>query len=49
MRYLIAPSNVGQWLVLDTLRNCEVVAAGLSEADARAWASRLNLRHAWGG
>lgn len=48
MRYLIAPSNVGKWLVLDTLRKCEVVAAGLSEEDARAWASRLNLRHAWG-
>lgn len=48
MRYYIAPSVVGKWLVIDSHDRYATVASGLTKDEALAWAARLNHRQAWG-
>lgn len=48
MRYEIARSVVGTYLVIDAHRSFETVAAGMTQTQAQQWCEQLNLRNAWG-
>jgi hypothetical protein len=48
MRYEVAKSVTGKYLVIDSQRRFETVAAGLTKEQAEALAERLNDRQAWG-
>jgi hypothetical protein len=49
MKYKTKKAANGKYLVVDTkTEGCAIVASGMTEEAAAAWAARLNVRAVWG-